>query len=101
MRRDVSGEAVGDPAIDVAGARDPEAYHLFLRGHWLLTRGGPESVADAISVLEAALDRIGQFADKGARCSSIISWKSRRKCAWHPTSAMIEAKPASIAGVAD
>ncbi|MFP5356200.1 MAG: protein kinase domain-containing protein, partial [Gemmatimonadota bacterium] len=58
VQDDVSMEA----RLDVSGARDPEAYNDFLRGHYQLSRRTPESLPLAVEAFESAVARDPAFA---------------------------------------
>lgn len=46
-----------------AGTRDAEAYRLFLQGRHALRRGGLEAAAEAIRMLEQAIERDSEYAE--------------------------------------
>jgi predicted Zn-dependent protease len=66
----VRTDVTTDESSDAASARDPEAYNDYLRGHYLLTRGEPEAVRQAIDALESAVARDPAFARAHAELSS-------------------------------
>ena len=65
----VRSDVTADVAIDVTGARDPEAYNQYLRGHYLLSRGRPGAMVEAVSAFEAAVSRDPAFARAYAELS--------------------------------
>ncbi len=65
----VRSDVTSDMSLDVTGARDPEAYNQYLRGHYLLSRGLPESMDEAIAAYEGAVSRDPAFARAYAELS--------------------------------
>ncbi|MEP7384251.1 MAG: protein kinase, partial [Gemmatimonadota bacterium] len=65
----IRSDVTSDVAIDVTGARDPEAYNQYLRGHYLLSRALPETMADAVTAYEGAVSRDPAFARAYAELS--------------------------------
>ncbi len=58
----VRSDVATDARLDVSGARDPDAYNDFLRGHYQLSRGTDESLPQAVAAFESAVARDPAFA---------------------------------------
>jgi serine/threonine-protein kinase len=69
VRSDVTEMSVPD----VSGARDPEAYNEYLRGHYLLDKRTSESVPAAVSAFQAAVNRDPAFARAYAELAQAYS----------------------------
>lgn len=69
VRSDVTELSV----LDVSGARDPEAYNEYLRGHYLLDKRTSASVPAAVSAFQAAVDRDPAFARAYAELAQAYS----------------------------
>ncbi len=65
----VRNDVTADMSLDVTGARDPEAYNQYLRGHYLLSRALPEQMDEAIAAYEGAVSRDPAFARAYAELS--------------------------------
>ncbi|MFN8667108.1 MAG: protein kinase [Gemmatimonadaceae bacterium] len=59
--------------LDVTGARDPDAYNDYLRGHYRLTQRTPESLAQAVTSFESAVNRDPAFARAYAELAQAYS----------------------------
>ncbi len=59
--------------LDMGGARDPEAYNDFLRGHYLLSRRTAESLPLAVEAFESAVNRDPAFARAYAELAQVYT----------------------------
>lgn len=69
----VSSDVTAGAALDVSGARDPEAYNDYLRGHYLLLQRTSESLQQAVSAFESAVARDPAFARAYAELAQTYS----------------------------
>lgn len=69
----VSSDVTADASVDVSGARDPEAYNDYLRGHYHLAQRTPASLPQAVSAFESAVSRDPAFARAYAELAQTYS----------------------------